>query len=254
MAYVASIWETSSLLDQCRQRMNSIESFFRTGTHYYKPYLVLQKTHNPFREHVNKLPKKERDKIAAFCLRFADNEAGIGAFYGYWVPEWLVKRVEKKVLNASARKRDLLEDWKNWMSNYVDIVEEDYWTYLNDAHETLDAQRVDWQVTMPNSVFRITKVITDRIRKLVPQLDGPDELNRYSRAFISADVPEIWEDAGAKEYFVESFCNTLVYASKAKSWSAAARYLLIALGFEFGKRRCYRGRRNQRSTGKSRKR
>ena len=80
VAYVESAWQRGEELECCRQRVNSLPAFFRTGTLYYPPYAVLQKTLNPFRPFLARLPDTEKEKFSPFHSDFADDEAGIGAF------------------------------------------------------------------------------------------------------------------------------------------------------------------------------
>ena len=74
--YAESAWERGVGLDQFRQRVNSVPAFFRTGTLYFAPYGVLQKTYNPFRRFVEALPEPERRKISAFHSDFAEGRGG----------------------------------------------------------------------------------------------------------------------------------------------------------------------------------
>ena len=186
-AYAASAWERGMDLDRCRQRVNSVVAFFRTGTLYYPPYGVLQKTYNPFRRLVEALPQAERRKISAFHSEFAEDEAGIGAFnldrvfegaqddepvaeaatqqvrfrdyavetcYGYWVPECLVEEVDERLDAASAGKRAALERWRDWMSENGEAVADAYRTYLADAQTMLEREGVDWGRTRPRPCSR----------------------------------------------------------------------------------------------------
>ena len=262
-AYAASAWERGMDLDRCRQRVNSVAAFFGTGTLYYSPYGVLQKTHNPFRRFVEALPAPERRKISAFHSEFAEDEAGIGAFnldrvferaqpeepvpeaatqqvrfrdyavetcYGYWVPESLVAEVDERLDAASAGRRGALERWRDWMSENGEAVVDAYRTYLADARTMLEREGVDWKVHASPALFEATDVIERRVGTLVAELEDDGRLRRHSHAFVASEVPEIWEDALARRDFERSFFDALAIASGARRWSKAARLLLDALG------------------------
>ena len=261
--YAASVWDHAVDLDQCRQRVNSVAAFFRTGTLYYAPYGVLQKTHNPFRRFIEALPAAERRKISAFHSEFAEDEAGIGAFnldrvferaqgdeptaeeatqqvrfrdyaietcYGYWVPENLVAEVDERLEAASAGRRAALERWRDWMSENGETVTEAYRTYLVDARTMLEREGVDWTAYASPALFEGTEVIEGRVAMLVAELEDDGRLRRHSLAFVDAEVPEIWEDARARTDFERSFYDALAIASGARRWPKAARLVLDALG------------------------
>ena len=261
--YAASAWERGVELDQCRQRVSSVPAFFRTGTLYYAPYGVLQKTYNPFRRFVEALPAVERRKISAFHSEFAEDEAGIGAFnldrvferaqsdeptsesatqqvrfrdyavetcYGYWVPERLVEEVEERLRAASADKRAALERWRDWMSENGETVVEAYRTYLVDARTMLEREGVDWTKYASLALFEGTEAIEGRVATLVAELEDEGRLQRHSLAFVAAEVPEIWEDGRARRDFERSFYDALAIASGARRWPRAARLVLHALG------------------------
>ena len=80
ITYARWVWAESSTLSKCAPAVNSLTAFYRTGMLYYKPYALLQKTYNPFRELMAALPREEKKKIAAFSSDFAEDEDGIGAF------------------------------------------------------------------------------------------------------------------------------------------------------------------------------
>ena len=77
--YAKSAWKQSKKLDYCRQSVNSLHAFFRTGVLFYKPYAVLPMTFNPFRSLLDRLPQSEQSKMPTFEARYADTP-GIGAF------------------------------------------------------------------------------------------------------------------------------------------------------------------------------
>ena len=166
LTYAESAWSRAMPVEGCRQVVNSLTAFFRTGMLYYKPYAPLQMTINPFRRLMEALPDEERRKIAAFHSEFADVEAGSGAFnlnrvfegtaevesreplvkrhrvklrryavetcYGYWVAEPFIQDVDAMLDNASADKRRRLEAIRRWMETSRDAIVSAYASYLKD--------------------------------------------------------------------------------------------------------------------------
>ena len=266
VAYVKSVWARSACVEACRQPVNSLSAFFRTGTLYYKPHATLIKTYNPFREFLERLPQEEKSKIAAFRSDFADDEAGIGAFnldrvfkrlveprdnenpppnqprrvdfrrhaiqtcYGYWVPDAFTEEVDLMLEAASVDKLALLHRWREWMAEETQSIVDAYSTYLSDVKETLEQVGVEWRKYAAPSLFKETSAIERPIEALVIELSHDHRLQMHAQAFVSSELPEIWEDAAAREAFENSFFDALAAASSARRRSTAAKLILDALG------------------------
>ena len=191
MLYAESVWHGSENLADYRHAVDSLPAFFRTGTLYYESYAQLQRTLNPFRTFVAGLPDTERIKISPLQTAFADAETGIGAFnldkvykvtrgeealleptkkqvrfrdyaietcYGYWVPEGLVGEVKEMLKAASRQNRELLESWRDWLSEDEDVIVNAFRTYLGDVKSMLEDRRVDWRKHgAPPSLFEATR-------------------------------------------------------------------------------------------------
>ena len=263
MLYAESVWHGSENLADYRHAVDSLPAFFRTGTLYYESYAQLQRTLNPFRTFVAGLPDTERIKISPLQTAFADAETGIGAFnldkvykvtrgeealleptkkqvrfrdyaietcYGYWVPEGLVGEVKEMLKAASRQNRELLESWRDWLSEDEDVIVNAFRTYLGDVKSMLEDRRVDWRKHgAPPSLFEATQPIQERIERLKAALSHEDWLARHSQKFVASEVWEIWEDEPARELFVDSFFDSLALASTAKRRRRAAILLLNAL-------------------------
>lgn len=268
MAYAESVWRGSEDLAGYRHAVDSLPAFFRTGTLYYESYAQLQRTLNPFRTFVAGLPETERIKISPLQTAFADAEAGIGAFnldkvykvargeealveptrkhvrfrdyaietcYGYWVPAGLAGKVKEMLEAASERNRELLENWRDWLSEDEEVIVDAFRTYLGDVKSMLEDQRVDWRKHGASpSLFEATHPIQERIEKLKAALSHEGWLARHSQKFVPSEVPEVWEDEAARELFMESFFDSLALASTAKRRRRAAVTLLDALGVYAG--------------------
>ena len=263
MLYAESVWHGSEDLADYRHAVDSLPAFFRTGTLYYESYAQLQRTLNPFRRFVAGLPEPERIKISPLQTAFADAEAGIGAFnldkvykatrsevvqleptkkhvrlrdyaietcYGYWVPECFVGDADEMLKAASKQNRELLESWRDWLSEDDELIVNAFRTYLGDVKAMLEGRGVDWRKHgAPPSLFEATDAIQERIEKLRAALSHEGWLARHSQKFVASEVPEIWEDEAAREAFMESFFDSLALASTAKRRRRAAIMLLNAL-------------------------
>ena len=264
MSYAESVWLGSEDLSCYRREVDSLPAFFRTGTLYYESYAQLQKTLNPFRKFVTGLPDRERRKISPLQTDFADAEAGIGAFnlgkvyaatrggaalseptkkhvrfrdyaietcYGYWVPECLVGDIDKQLEAASEQNRELLESWRDWLSEDEGVIVNTFRTYLGDVKSMLEEEGVDWRKHRASpSLFEATDAIHERIEKLKASLSHEGWLARHSQKFVPSEVPEIWEDEAARGLFEDSFFDSLALASTAQKRRRVVVMLLNALG------------------------
>ena len=262
MSYAESAWLGGESLDY-RPDVDSLPAFFRAGTLYYECYAQLQRTLNPFRAFVAGLPDTERRKVTPLETDFADPEAGIGAFnlgrvydvtrggeallepskrhvrlrhyaietcYGYWVPECLVDEVTEMLRAASKQTREVLKNWRDWLSEEEDTIKDAFRTYLGDVKSMLEREGVDWRKHgAPPALFKATDAIQDRIERLKASLSHEGWLDRHSQKFVASTVPEIWDDDAARGMFEDSFFESFALASTAKRRRRAAIMLLNAL-------------------------
>ena len=262
--YAESAWSRAIPVKRCRQKVNSLIAFFRTGMLYYKPYATLQMTLNPFRRLMESLPAAEKHKIARFRSDYADEEAGIGAFnlnrvyegapqeeeereqpveqqrvqlrryaietcYGYWVAEPFIEKVDKKLIKASAEKRRRLKSIRKWMKRHRDNdIVRAYSSYLNDVKTTLEVEEVEWSKHASQDLFEDTSAIKRRVDTLLTALAKP-RVDRHCQAFVPCEVPEIWEDDIACKSFEDSFFESLAHASSARTCSGSAMLILDSL-------------------------
>lgn len=261
--YTESAWSRAVPVKRCRQKVNSLIAFLRTGVLYYKPYATLQMTLNPFRRLLESLPAAEKQKITRFRSDYADEETGIGAFdlnlvyegaqqeevreqsaeqqrvqlrryaietcYGYWVAEPLIEKVDKRLVKASADKRRRLKSIRKWMERHRnDEIVPAYSSYLNDVLTTLNNEGVEWHKYAKQNLFEDTSAIGRRVDSLLTALAEPG-VDRHCQAFVSTEVPEIWEDDIACKSFEDSFFESLARASTAKTRSGSAMRILNSL-------------------------
>lgn len=264
MSYAASAWESGVDLGSCRTSVSSLPAFFRTGTLYYKPYAVLLKTFNPFRDLLERLSDEETRRLSAFQSDFADPEAAIGSFnldrvfrltrglevagpdangrkvrfkrfavetcYGYWVPETLAEEAVDVLSQAAKGRRALLETWRDWLTEEQDAIVAAYRQYLADAKRTLEEQDIEWRKYVSPALFKKTKRIKGHLERLAAELGDEDRLRRHCDAYVPSAVPEIWEDVEAREDFEDSFFESLEIASGSRQWPKATGLLLRAMG------------------------
>ena len=261
--YAESAWSRATPVKRCRQKVNSLIAFLRTGVLYYKPYATLQMTLNPFRRLMEKLPAAEKQKITRFRSDYADEEAGIGAFnlnrvyegvpqeevmeqaveqqqvrlrnyaietcYGYWMAEPFQDEVDEKLFKASDEKRSRLRSFRKWIKRHRDDdIVRAYSSYLNDVLTTLDNEEVEWRKYANRNLFEDTSDIERRVGALLTALEERG-LDRHCQAFVPSEVPEIWEDDIASKSFQDSFFESLAHASSAKRRSRSAYRILNPL-------------------------
>ena len=264
--YVNGVWRSSSGLDDCRPDVDSLAAFFRTGDIYYRPYTHLRVTVNPFRPLLDQLPPEERAKLSPFSSQYAEAEAGIGAFnvrlvyendvgntvdvvsrkqarirpyavetcYGYWVSEPFVNQVDEIISSASAAKEEFLADFHNWLEGEgLEQTLSAFSGYLADAKRIVREYDVDWQGYAPQygHVFESTDSIEKCIEDLVGQLSHPLDRAKHSHAFVTARLPEIWDDAVARGHFEQTFFESLEAQSARRThkW-VSARWILHNVG------------------------
>ena len=264
LTYAESAWSQAMPVEGCRQVVNSLTAFFRTGMLYYKPYATLQMTINPFRRLMKALPDVEKRKIAAFHSEFADDEAGIGAFnlnrvfertakvesreplvkrhrvelrryavetcYGYWVAEPFIQDVDAMLDNASADERRRLEAIRRWTETGRDAIVSAYASYLkDDVCGTLEDEGVEWHEYAARDLFEDTSLVERCVDSLQAALGTERGLARHCRAFVDSEVPEIWEDEVASGSFTDSFFDSLAHASWARRRHRTAKLILDSL-------------------------
>ncbi|MYD99650.1 MAG: NgoFVII family restriction endonuclease, partial [Alphaproteobacteria bacterium] len=261
--YIDSAWSRATPIEQCRQKVTSLITFFRTGMLYYKPYATLQMTLNPFRTLMESLPVAEKLKISRFRSDYADEEAGIGAFnlnrvyqrllqgkereqpvkrqrvqirryaietcYGHWVAEPYIEKVDKKLIKASAERRRRLKSIRKWMKRHRDDhIVRAYSSYLKDVKTTLEVEEVEWSKYAAPDLFEDTSTISRRVDALVTTL-APSGIDRHCQAFVTCAVPEIWEDNMALKSFEDTFFDSLARASSTRKCGAGAKRILAPL-------------------------
>ena len=271
LEFAERAWCRAFELEACRAPVCSLTAFYRTGMLYYKPYALMQKTFNPFRRLMARLPQAERDKITAFSSDFAEVEVGIGAFsidrvlerdpqreiegnvkgaqredsngerlhfrqyavetcYGYWVSEKYVDEVDALLESASQSKSATLQRLREWLVRREEFIVEAYQTYLATARETMDSRGVAWRKHGDPQLFADTEPVRKQIRSLVDKLSDEKRFKRYCQAYVSSEVPELWQDSTALEAFESSFFEWLAACSSGRRRPKAAVAILDAIG------------------------
>ena len=260
--YANGVCDSSSELDDCRPDIDSLAAFFRTGDIYYRPYTHLRVTVNPFTPLLDQLPQVEREKLSPFSSEYAEADAGIGAFnvrlvyegtggravdltsrrqarirpyavetcYGYWVPEPSIDAVDRIISGASAQKEEFLASFLEWLEGEgLEQTFSAFDGYLADARRVVREHDVDWETYAPQYgyVFESSDGIEKCVAELVGQLRHPVDRAKHSHAFVTARLPEIWDDAVARGHFERTFFESLEAQSSRRShkW-VSARWIL----------------------------
>ena len=267
--YAKQVWKSAKPLEDCVVPVNSLIAFFRTGLLYYKPYALLPKTINPFRQMMLELPDDERKKLTKFESVFADPEAGIGAFnidrvfeeqceddktlgsglgegekvlfrqyavettYGYWVSERFVDEVDCMLDRASTNKKRELERLRDWLLRSKDDIVEAYRQYLTDAKRTLEDEHVEYPSTY-RYLFEDPEPGLKLIGTLTHLLTDERQFRRYHLEYVSSELPELWEDVLSREAFESSFFEWLAATSSRKRRPRSAATILDAIGARRG--------------------
>ena len=266
LEYANWVWDTSSDLDDCRPDVDSLAAFFRTGDIYYHPYAHLRVTVNPFRPLLDRLPRDEKAKLSPFASPFAESEAGIGAFnirlvyedavgltvdqvskkqarirpyaietcYGYWVPEPFMDKVDGIIRSASAAKEQFLDGFLEWLEGEgFERTLSAFEGYLADAKRLVLDYEVDWETHAPQYgyVFESSDPVEKCVEDLAGQLRHPVDRVKHSHAFVTARLPEIWDDVVARGHFEKTFFESLEAQSSRRShmW-VSARWILHNVG------------------------
>ena len=268
--YAEGAWCRATPLEECQDTVNSLIAFFRTGVLYYEPYANLVMTLNPFRDLMKRLPHSEKRKIARVEPSFANPEGGIGAFnlnfvfndsvridedleglpdrgsvqfrpfaietcYGYWVAEPLQSEVEEKLHRASEGQQQRLEALREWMKRERQVIVNAYTLYLQDVRNALKDLGVQWQkYKIRPRLFKDTSAVERHLDGLLAVLDSESRLYRHCQAYVSSEVPEIWEDESASNAFMDSYFGSLASALSAQRRSGSAKLILDSLGLSEG--------------------
>ena len=264
LAYAEGVWGESWSLDDCRPEVSSLESFYKTGDIYYRPYAHLRVSVNPFRPLLHRLPPEERTKLARFQSDYAETDAGVGAFnarlvyrgndgfldlptkparirpyaietcYGYWVPRQFVDHVEGTLNRSSETKMRFLSDFREWINGEgCEKTVEAYKTYLGDAKRAMVESDVDLgqYVEEFRHVFENEDPAKRCISEIQEQLRSDVDIEKHSRAFVAGRLPEVWDDAAARDHFEGTFFEALEAESEkpARLWPAAG-WILRGIG------------------------
>ena len=265
--YAKSAWKHGRKLDDCRQPVNSLHAFFRTGVLYYKPYAVLQTTFNPFLRLLDCLPGSEKSKLPRFNVRFSNAPGivdfnirlgyndeflddtdvdkptprvpirtyGIETCYGYWVAAPFVDTVEEILEQAASKKRTFLNGFRKWLEGAGrSTTIENYKTYLVDVRQAMDDAKVELKKYAESDLFESTNQIEKHVDNLIARLNHDAWCRNYSQPFVSTHVPELWDDSKACRAFEASFFGSLEEYSYSDTRPKAAKRILDSTGITGG--------------------
>lgn len=202
---------------------------FRTGVIFFKPKRQLNFTFKGI-----ELPPEVQEKLSnaetrprytnpgkawgaynikiGLGLNTSDEDEGAGKIHistysvetclGYWVPNYYVEKVRSAVVVSSAKKKrefDAIRDAVNEIG--VDTLVSQYEEYLLDVAQILDTNKIYY----PLGIQGLTRDFRKFADNLINQLNNDKKLARLCNTLIDSRMPEIWEDEGAANDFVETF-------------------------------------------------
>ena len=150
--------------------------------------------------------------------------------YGYWVSEKFVDKVDDLLAKASHSKSVTLHHLREWLVRREGFIVEAYQAYLSTAKEAMDSRGVAWSGHADGQLFTDTEPVRKHIRSLVGKLSDEKRLKRYCQAYVSSEIPELWEDGAALEAFESSFFEWLAASSSGQRRPKAAVTILDAIG------------------------
>ena len=77
---------------------------------------------------------------------------------------------------------------------------------------------------------RIREPVKRKIDSLLDKLSDEKRFKQYYQAYVSSEVPELWEDATSRDAFESSFFEWLAASSSGRRRPKAAVHILDALG------------------------
>ena len=131
--------------------------------------------------------------------------------------------------SASQSTAATLQRLLEWLVRREEFIVDAYQTYLTTARETMDSRGVDWSGHADPGLFTNTEPVRKQIRSLVDKLSDEKRFKRYCQAYVSSEVPELWEDAPALEAFESSFFEWLAASSSGRRRPKAAVAILDAI-------------------------
>lgn len=267
--YAECAWINGQTLEGSRPPVDSLAAFFRTGNLYYKPYSTLPMTYNPFRKLLEVLSREEKSRLSTDPPPYADEGTAIGAFnirhvheesneaiangeesksrtrirsyaietcYGYWVAAPFVQNVENVLDQSSKTKDDYLLDLCKWLqgSGRKQIIRAYKGKYLKSVRWRMGECNIDWKKVLEvhniPDPFQSAESIKKRIEIVRNSLKQESRRKRYSHAFVSMHVPEIWDDVATRQQFEDTFFESLAEQSYKPKKHTAAKRLLEAIG------------------------
>ncbi len=212
--------------------INDLISFFRTGTIFFKSNINISFTFSEL-----KIPEHIEDKLidsngrplntspgsawGPYNLRRAlgmsddsdteDNgKASIKPYsietcYGLWVPNFYVPEVRDKIKNKSKTSKRKFLAIKNGLDQLGDDkLKADFDEYMLDVRKKLAEANIEaYEFNFDEKALRDRFEVF--LRKLKEKINNDRFLDKLTDQFISAGMPEIWDDPVASHEFEESF-------------------------------------------------
>jgi hypothetical protein len=219
----------------------TLVTFFRTGSLYFKSATSLQLTLNPFREIERELPEKVKTQLGSVSLPHSEGQTGIGAFsliralklgkdqrsasakikpfvvetsLGYWVPDELAGEL-RDVLDVStrAKRRAWIARKKAILATSTERARKLYAQYVEAVRTLLGKYGVELELEEgARDPFALER-FDSFYRSITARLQNKHFFDRLIDPFSPTGVPEMWDDPLARRDFEESFFEYLAYAA-----------------------------------------
>lgn len=153
--------------------------------------------------------------------------------FGYWVPNALEGEWRARLEDAGSLKRKRLEQFRAELVKLdKDVLVDKYREYLTEVHSLLKV-RVPRFESLVNQLERnpFDETFFEKfVARVIAYLEDKSRLKKLAEPFISAGMPEIWEDVQAYQDFRESFFDYLDRAARlASNRPKVARIILERL-------------------------
>lgn len=245
--YFNDAWNTATNVNaeelDDRSAASNLIGFFRAGSLFFKPVAQVSYTFNPYAEWWRQLTEEAQQRLSGgFQNQYAEPGQGIGSFsfaraaglndlgnsvegdqhgrlsikpyavettLGYWVPDFYVCEVERRVRGNGDSKRQKYKSHAQKMKKLREAdISEKFSEYLSNADNFIREKGL----TPPNHPNSMTprQPVLKFFDGILRRLENDDFLDRLCNPFVRSGMPEIWDDDVTSDEFIESF---LVYMS-----------------------------------------
>jgi hypothetical protein len=184
----------------------------------------------------NDLGDETEDSVDVKTTKLSIKPWSIETCFGYWVPSALDRDWRTKLQEVGSVKRERLEWFREELGD-VDkkVLVEKYREYLSEVRSLL-TKKIPRLESLLAQLERdpFEEAFLERfVSRVISYLEDKNRLKRLAEPFVSAGMPEIWEDVQAYKDFRTSFFDHLERTSRLlNNKPRAARIILERLGID----------------------